>query len=82
MTFRRNGISCEIDFLERSLKSQMREADRQKAEFVIIIGENELRNDHVSVKNMKTGNQTIVMIKDLVNHFLCKEGKDEPGNKD
>ena len=76
--FRRNNILCEIDYLERSLKSQMREADKQKSEFVIIIGETELRDNRVSVKNMQTGNQTSVGMNDLISYFQTAGGKDEP----
>ena len=79
MEFRRNSIPCEIDFLGRSLKSQMREADRQKSEFVIIIGENELRKEQVSVKNMTTGKQAIIGVKDLVHYFKDGEGNGDQG---
>ncbi|MDI6765576.1 MAG: histidine--tRNA ligase [Bacteroidota bacterium] len=69
MILRRNNIPCEVDLLGRSLKSQMREADRQKVEFVIIIGGNELQKGLVIIKNMKNGIQTSIGVKDLVSHF-------------
>ena len=79
MEFRRHGIPCEIDLLGRSLKSQMREADRQNAKFVLIVGETELQQKQVSMKNMKTGEQTNIMIKDLMDYFQHGRGKDETG---
>ena len=69
MEFRRHGINCEIDLLRRSLKSQMREADRQQAEFVIIIGDNEIQREQATLKNMKTSEQAEVMFRDLIAYF-------------
>jgi histidyl-tRNA synthetase len=68
---RRIGIPCEIDMLNRSLKSQMREADRQKVKYVVIIGQDELKSEQVSVKDMKTGEQTTMRLNDLIT-FLRK----------
>jgi histidyl-tRNA synthetase len=79
MEFRRHGIPCEFDLLGRSLKSQMREADRQNAKFVLIVGETELQQKQVSMKNMKTGEQSNIMIKDLMDYFQHGGGKDETG---
>ena len=47
----------------------MREANRQKCSYVIIIGENELRNKIVLIKNMKNGEQENIAIKDLNTYF-------------
>lgn len=66
---RRNLIPCEVDLLGRSLKSQMREADRQNVEFVIIVGFDVLEKDHAIIKNMKNGMQTSIPVKDLARHF-------------
>jgi len=60
MELRRAGIGCEIDLLDRSLKSQMREADRQKSVYVLVIGETELAAGALSLKQMKTGAQAPV----------------------
>jgi histidyl-tRNA synthetase len=49
------GISADLDFLGRSLKAQMREANRQEAEHVLVIGDSELRSGKANIKNMKTG---------------------------
>lgn len=69
MKMRRSGISCEIDFLKRSLKAQMREADRQKAEYVIIVGSTEITEQIVPIKNMATGEQSKIAIANLLDHF-------------
>jgi histidyl-tRNA synthetase len=52
---RRGGIAAELDHLERSLKAQMREADRQQASFVLVVGAEELRQGRGSLKEMESG---------------------------
>jgi histidyl-tRNA synthetase len=61
------GFGARIAFAwgKRSLKSQMREAGRLAAQFVIIVGESELQTGQVSAKDMIAGEQTIVDIADL-----------------
>lgn len=66
---RNQGISCETDLLNRSLKAQMREADRQQADYVIVIGENEINSNRVSVKAMRTGIQQEISLDELPNYL-------------
>lgn len=73
---RRQGIRCEIDLLERSLKAQMREADRQHAEYVIVLGERELMTNEITVKKMRTGEERKIMLPDLTKFFLNKNTED------
>ncbi len=54
---RENGIGSDRDFAGRSMRAQMREANRQKARFVLIVGEDELAAGTVSLKNMVSGEQ-------------------------
>ena len=56
-TIRRAGWHAEQDFLGRSVKAQMREANRQSAEVVLLLGEDEIKNKKFSVKMMKEGTQ-------------------------
>ena len=63
------NLNINIESNRRSLKSQMREANRQKCSYVIIIGENELQNKIVLIKNMKNGEQENIAIKDLNSYF-------------
>jgi histidyl-tRNA synthetase len=51
------GIWAEMDYGGRSLKSQMKRANKFGAEFVMIIGDNEIENGAVVLRNMKTKNQ-------------------------
>lgn len=54
---RKNNISCETDYLGRSFKAQMREANKLNAEFVYIIGEEEITKGKGLLKNMKDSSQ-------------------------
>ncbi len=63
------NLNIIIESNRRSLKSQMREANRQKCRYVIMIGENELENKMVIVKNMLNSEQEKIAIKDLNNYF-------------
>ncbi|HLX11271.1 MAG TPA: ATP phosphoribosyltransferase regulatory subunit, partial [Bacteroidota bacterium] len=65
MSLRRKGIDCEFDLLGRSVKAQMREADRQGSQFVAVIGANELQKGVCEFKNMKTGASKSISISDL-----------------
>jgi len=55
--FRRKNLSVEYDYLERSVKAQMREANRLKARFVLFIGGDEYKEGVANLKNMETGEQ-------------------------
>ena len=54
---RQKNIICDTDYLQRSLKAQMREANRQKAEKVLIIGEEEIKKGKAVLRDMQTGEQ-------------------------
>lgn len=60
------GVRTEIDFSERSLKALMRRADRLRAKFVIIVGDQELADNAVNLRDMKTKEQTAVPVDGLV----------------
>jgi len=49
---RDKGIICETDFMNRSVKAQMKEANKSGAKYVIVIGEDEIKNNRFKVKNM------------------------------
>jgi len=54
---RGKNLICETDYLNRSLKAQMREADRQRAKKVLIIGEDEIKKGKAVLKDMESGEQ-------------------------
>ena len=54
---RAKGLRVMMDHEGRSMKNQMKQADKQKARFAIILGERELENHEVSLKDMHSGEQ-------------------------
>lgn len=67
---RMKGVKCETDFLGRSLKSQMKEANRIKAEFVIVIGDEEIESNSFMLKKMSDGSEVKVNDPDNLENFL------------
>lgn len=49
---RRQGIYCDKDYLNRSLKAQMKTADRANARYVLIIGDEELEKERFLLRDM------------------------------
>lgn len=66
---RDQGFSVITDLLRRSLKSLLREANRNKVKIAIIIGDDELVNNTVQVKNMQTGEQTTIIKNKLIEYL-------------
>ncbi len=60
------GIIAELDFAGKSLKSQMKRADRFGAKHVLIVGEKELEEKAVILRNMTTKEQLLVPLDNLV----------------
>ncbi|WP_029453382.1 histidine--tRNA ligase [Clostridium algidicarnis] len=54
---RQEGIKAECDHLKRSVKAQMRYANKMGAEYTMILGENELKENKVKIKRMSDGEQ-------------------------
>ncbi len=71
---RKSGISADISYRQGSIKSQMRQADKSKAKWVILMGEDELKRETVSVKNMETGQQQEIRaskVGEVIKKQLC-----------
>ena len=62
---RDSGMSVITDVMERSLKSQMKYADRLGARFVVVIGEDELSKGSAVLRSMADSSQEDVKLKDL-----------------
>ena len=63
---RYNHISADNDHLDRSMKAQFKYSDKINAKFTVVIGDTELENDSVTLKNMRTSEQTTVKLSELV----------------
>ena len=70
------GISSEIDHAGRSVKAQLKYANKINAEYTIVVGDDEMKNGSVKLKNMATGNETIVNLKaDDISNYIKQEEK-------
>lgn len=67
---RQADVSVEISFEDKSLKAQMKQADRSGASYTIIIGENELEEQQVVLRNMTTREQTNIDFDDVVESII------------
>ena len=66
---RQNNIRTNFDPLRRSLKAQMREANKADARYAILIGDQELESGEVELKDLSTGDQEKIALDKLVDHI-------------
>ncbi|WP_052256484.1 histidine--tRNA ligase [Salinicoccus sp. YB14-2] len=66
---RTKGISADMDYKQRKLKAQMKDADRKRAQYVIVLGEQEFESGRVELKNMENGETQNVQIDELVKYL-------------
>ncbi len=62
---RRAGLNIDYDYLQRSVKAQMREANRFNARFALFVGGEEFEQGNLNLKNMESGEQQICPLKDI-----------------
>lgn len=60
------GIRAMADYAGRSMKAQMKQADRSAARFAVILGEDEIRESVATLRDMKAGGQQKIAIDDLI----------------
>ncbi len=67
---REKGVCAEIDLMARSVKAQLKYADKIGAKHVAVIGESEMQSGEVSLKKMSDGSVRTVKIDDLYKYFI------------
>lgn len=70
---RQDGVITDMDLQGRSLKGQMKQAGKIKADFTVIIGSNELESGKAMVKNMAEGSQEEIAFADVADYISNKE---------
>jgi histidyl-tRNA synthetase len=70
-SLRAEGIRADIDLLERSMKAQMRSADKSGAKYTFILGESEVTSGEAVLKNMVDGQQNKIKFSQI-NAFFKK----------
>ena len=66
---RKAGLIMEFDSLRRSIKSQMREANKIGASLAIIIGDKELKDKSAQIKDLKNGQQESIPIDSIISYI-------------
>ena len=59
------GLNVENDLMQRSLQKNFEYANKKRIPFVAIIGENELKSGTITIKNLGTGKQEVIKLKEL-----------------
>ena len=67
---RANGVSCDFDHMGRGIKSQFKYADKIGAEYVGVLGSNELENGVIKLKKMADGSEYNVELDALTSFFV------------
>lgn len=70
MDLREKGVKAENDIMDRGIKAQMKYADRVGAKYVVVIGDEELQNGVVNIKNMQNGETQSHTIENLAGYFV------------
>jgi len=76
---RLKGIKTIVSFEQKSLKAKLRSADKLKVKYVLILGEDELSQNRVCVKDMETGKQDLFPLDDvssLIEKITSELGKE------
>jgi len=66
---REQGVKAEIYPNSAKMKKQMSYANSKRIPFVVIVGENEMKEEKVTLKNMQTGEQNLLTVQELINTF-------------
>lgn len=66
---RNAGIKANMDYAGRSMKAQMKQANKFNAPYVVIMGEDEVKNNIVQLKNMANSEQDSVSLENVAEHL-------------
>src|SRR6056297_2070030 len=69
---RANGISAAMDYMGRSVKAQMKDADRENAKYTIIVGDNELKEGKFTLRDMKASEEVALDFDNIVERLKPK----------
>ena len=64
--FRENGISATMDYLDRSMRAQMKDANRENATYALIVGDNELEEGKFTLRNMKESEESVLDLESII----------------
>lgn len=67
------GIAAETDYMGRSMKGQMKQADRSRLKLAVIFAENEMAKGQVIIKNLSNSTQSEIELDILMNAQTAKQ---------
>ncbi|MBP9988636.1 MAG: histidine--tRNA ligase [Ruminococcus sp.] len=70
LELRQSGISAQFDVIGRSVKAQMKYADKIQARFTTIIGDDDIEANVAKVKNMDNGETCEIPLDDFADEFM------------
>ena len=68
-SLRQDGISCEKDRMGRSLKAQMKYADKSGYAYTVVLGDDEITQNRATLKRMSDGESVVVELDELINYL-------------
>jgi histidyl-tRNA synthetase len=72
---RKQNLAVDFDYLQRSVKAQMREANKMNANFTLFVGGEEYEQEMITLKNMESGKEEKMLLNDMDNLVnLIKNG--------
>lgn len=69
MKLRAKGLAVDSDIMDRGLKAQLKYANKIGAKHIIILGEDEINQGTANVKNMTTGESSMIALKEVDKFF-------------
>ncbi len=66
------GLKVDFDHIKRSLKAQFKYSDKKNSLYTLVIGDNELQKNAVTLKNMRTGVQNEIAISTIAEEIANK----------
>ncbi|MFH1784312.1 MAG: histidine--tRNA ligase [bacterium] len=69
---RRAGVFAEMNYDDRSLKAQLRQANKTNADYALIVGDEELKDGKILLRNMEDSAQSDVALSDVMDTILKK----------
>ncbi|MDQ3089779.1 MAG: histidine--tRNA ligase [bacterium] len=70
INLRVSGVNVAVDWSGRKIGDQIKAADKLKVPFVMVVGENELKNNIYSVKNLSSGAEKELKIDEISEYIL------------
>ena len=67
---RRAGVAAEMDYTDKSLKSQLKRADKLNSTFTLIFGDKEIEEKQVLLRNMHTKDQQTITLDGLLKSII------------